>query len=345
MPVLPMPPVPPAPVPTPVATSTPCTLVDLGTLALHASVSHAGDWSRSCQYFTFNITSRVTSHVIIDLTGEGLDTELSLHRGVSPASIRSLVIHNDDTREVRGSLDSRFGLRLSIGFYVVEARLKIPGDARDTRDLTLAIQSQQLIPHDGVHQADRTVAYTQAPIANTLGPGIEGRKTEAIISASISGALTEWNRAASGFWPGIPFCPDPCARNTDGSVTSIEVTSDNPCMNIACESISIGMNPSTGHLHTASSTVYIEYPPVVNDSSVRYKWTLSPAHHRVVVSGYELWYLPATMKHELGHTLGLDDLILFARYDGYLMKRPGTLMAIPALDLEYWKQVYREYLD
>ena len=58
------------------------------------------------------------------------------------------------------------------------------------------------------------------------------------------------------------------------------------------------------------------------------------------------WYLLPTVLHELGHTIGLDDLndpTYGGRYAGYLMYSPGTMTAIPPSDLNYVQQTYREH--
>ncbi len=65
------------------------------------------------------------------------------------------------------------------------------------------------------------------------------------------------------------------------------------------------------------------------------------------------WYLPTTVMHEIGHTVGMGDLysdLLGDRYQDYLMGpskdptgRPHIYFGVPDLDLAYLKQIYRVY--
>ena len=52
------------------------------------------------------------------------------------------------------------------------------------------------------------------------------------------------------------------------------------------------------------------------------------------------------MLHELGHAIGLDDLYTKGSgYPNYLMGglSNSTVTTIPTVDLDYLKQIYREY--
>ena len=56
----------------------------------------------------------------------------------------------------------------------------------------------------------------------------------------------------------------------------------------------------------------------------------------------EFEYLPSIMMHEFGHTLGLTDLYEYpGQYPGYLMTSNEKQTAIPAKDINYVEQVYR----
>ena len=49
------------------------------------------------------------------------------------------------------------------------------------------------------------------------------------------------------------------------------------------------------------------------------------------------------MLHELGHVLGLDDLVGID--NSYLMQKAGKKKRVPGLDVEYIRQVYTKWTD
>ena len=148
------------------------------------------------------------SHVIIDLKGDGLDTELRLYESDSSGNAGDLIAYNDDNPEASGRIDSRLGRHLVPGYYLVEARLKTASHAGMSKTLTLRIDREDFIPHDGAHQKDNTAAYT---VVDTLSPfPPEVLHPTRIISDGVA----EWNRAAAGAWPHVGSARAPHAPPT-----------------------------------------------------------------------------------------------------------------------------------
>ena len=320
----------------------PCTIEDLSplTLAYLGNIPHSSDWSNPCRYFRFQHPA--VAHVVIDLKGAGLDTELTLYEGRELASMTELA-HNDDNPEA-ATADSRIGRRLSRGFYIVKGELKRPADATASKALTLRLNSNELIPHGGEHQADHTVAYTIGPMP-TVTPPAGLPDPIPIISKAITDGIAEWNRAVSGSWPDIEFCPAPCSsRNDDTEVITIKVVDTNPCNSVACAAF-----PASALVHIGSIPIYIEQPPIAPRGGVlaqQYWWTdVEGDHGDPAPKGRRWWYLYPTVLHELGHAIGLDDLTDPA-HSGYLMHNPNSpsiITTIPPEDENYMDQVYRQH--
>ena len=65
-----------------------------------------GDWRNACQLFKFHLP--IDGHVIVDLKGHGLDTEILLHRADHEFERRGLLRSNNDSLE-SNTLNSRLG--------------------------------------------------------------------------------------------------------------------------------------------------------------------------------------------------------------------------------------------
>ena len=106
-------------------------------------------------------------------------------------------------------------------------------------------------------------------------------------------------------------------------------------------------------VHMSNMVMVIEDPPWSYGGKPKkvhteYVWTnILTQHGQSAGSGKTYRYLPAVVMHEFGHTLGLTDLYKYPssdhprKYTGYLMTSTGKRTAIPQLDIDYVKQVYR----
>lgn len=336
------------------------------TLRVNQTISHTGDWGKSCRYFNFSV--RDLSHVIIDLTGDGLGTTMKLRVSDDSNTITGSVIREyDDNDEKSGSLDSRVALHVSPGGYVVEARLKDPSQVSTSRNLTLTVKSEHIIYHDGKHQEDRTVGYSigrmppepEIPDPELdLGGTVPEDHPSKLMPRVVGKGLKTWNGVGSSEWPHIKFCKDPCIENSDGHVIEIKAGLANECRHArACFEGYFTITPD-GHRHLAMGVVWLEQPATLEDGRGMVQkylvWTEDPDKHNQEAPGYmpsnpkHWWFLLPTVLHELGHALGMTDLYkapLANRYDGYLMADPGLSEDIPPGDRNYLKQIYRQYPD
>ena len=94
----------------------------------------------------------------------------------------------------------------------------------------------------------------------------------------------------------------------------------------------------------------INHPDSAPKVHTRISWTDNlNLHDRCPILGvhYCYKYLPAYVIHEMGHPAGLTDLYLrvfkgtWLDNDSYLMRKPGRNHEIPAFDIMYVNQVYR----
>ena len=352
--------------PTPVPLT--CSQQDLNprTLRANQTIRHTGDWGNACRYFNFDINPNTgRTHVIIDLTGNGLETTMKLRASDDSNTVTGSVIRDhDDNDEKSGSLDSRVALHLSPGYYVVEARLANPSRKSSSRSLTLTVDSEDIIYHSGNHQEDRTVGYSigrmppepEIPDPELeLGGTVPADHPSKLMPRVVNKALKEWNRVGRSEWPHVKFCKDSCSENSDGHIIEIKAGLANECsIARACFK---GIRSTNGHRHLRSGVVWLEQPATMQDDEGMVKelvWTEDPDKHDKVVPGSMAsnrkywWFLLPTVLHELGHTLGMTDLYKAPSpnsYDGYLMADPGKSETIPSGDINYLKQIYRQYPD
>ena len=359
----------PTPTPTRIANPTACSQEDLNprTLGANQTISHTGDWGRACRYFNFDINPTTgRTHVIIDLTGDGLDTTMKLRASdTSDTIVGSVIRENDDNLEESNSQDSRVGLHLRPGYYVVEARLGVPSDISTSRNLTLTVKSEDIIYHpSGDHQEDRTVGYwirempLQPEIPNPellLGVMVPDDHPSLLMPRVVDKGLKKWKQVGRSRWPHPRFCTDACSENSDNHFIEIRAGLADECGDAAACFRGFKEIASNGHHHLTDGKVWLEEPatqvPMNSSVTQRFAWTEDSAKHGKMLpssttsSPYLWWLLLPVVLHELGHTLGMDDLYkdTTRNYAGYLMDRPGALQTIPAGDINYLKQIYRQY--
>ena len=241
--------------------------------------------------------------------------------------------------------ERRLGEQLNSGFYMVEVRLRTASHASASRPFALVME---LIPHDGTHQGDHTVAYT---VEQSLSPpGAPGTLVYDLLNEAMADGVRTWNVAGggtSGRWPYISFCENSCPENTDGYTVRVVVEPTNHCQRAsACAGL---LDEGGGDRHLRNSTIYIEYPPL--DLNGRRRWTDDPDLNGKLVDNAPgvvrvRWiYLPTAVLHELGHVIGLIDLYGiagFANSSAYLMGdgATGTMTHVPHHDIRYLNLIY-----
>ena len=235
---------------------------------------------------------------------------------------------------------------------MVEIRLQTASHASASRPFTLVIE---LVPHDGTHQRDHTVAYTVEQ--SLLPPGAPGTLVYDLMNEAMADGVPTWNSAGggtSGRWPYILFCENSCPENNDGYTVQVVVNTSDHCPHAgACAGI---LDEGGGDRNIRDSTIYIENPPF--DRNGRRRWTDDPDLNGEEVNDMNVlthgevqhWlYLPTAVLHEMGHVIGLIDLYGIADdFPAYLMGNAalGTITHVPLhdiryLDLMYWKYGHR----
>ena len=317
-----------------------CQRRDLDTLV--TSAAHDGKWATTCQRFTFLLFS--DAHVIIDVTG-GADSTVTLYESDSSHRLGDRMGESDENNERLGSSpDTRLGRSLSAGYYQVEARL----DSR--RDLNSRIKvdivREDLVYHPyGYYQRDFAVGYS-----------FETADSE--VARAVKLARDAWNAAVSGSWPRIKFCKLSDAGCTDTNYdrfpTVVKTGDYGSCTNnkVACAGYDVGTAETDGWWGLVKSKYRIRdidlivmdppYGPDLHGTLSRLKWTFTASEHKQHdrLDGKVWWYLPGTMMHEFGHTIGLDD-IGSKGFPNYLMGYGWKVYSIPATDIRYTHQVYR----
>ena len=124
---------------------------------------------------------------------------------------------------------------------------------------------------------------------------------------------------------------------------------------MACTDTTIRQDPRTRHWHIVDTPVVIENPGTQDKNNVAmvYIWTDDKSKHeqkvypnRPLDQEYEYLYLPAVVLHEVAHTMGLTDLYSVLNRDfPSVMDQVAHQDYLSRFDLNYLKQVYREYWD
>ena len=375
----PVPPVPPTVVPptvepeTPTPTPTPtrpnlrCVATTIEGVRYERARTHTGNWERPCQIFRFPVFA--DGHVIFDLRGDGLDTELTLHQAEDSQYSRTRQIaYNDDNLESSSSTsDSRLGRTISRGFYVVEARLVRPPTADANKRLSLRIEHQVAVPHDGRHHADRSVFYNFVTPPDDPGGRADGFTFEEAKDL-VRDAADRWHYYLAGSWPDIVFCelgdsrhPECRGRNSDSNIVTVAL-SDHPYYSCGPRTACV-LAESDSKEHLYDVALVIEMPPTqsTTPADTTLAWTDDKDRHGSfdMVEGavYRYIWMPVFTLHEWGHTIGLLDLYgVSDEYrrnyvmGGYVEEEvnkvnpPGDIgNYIPSTDRNYVHQVYRQY--
>ena len=267
---------------------------------------------------------------------------------------------NDDNQEWY-TTNARIARPVLEGTYTLAAMTK-PSSGSRSFELTIAVS--ELIPHDynlnrWAHQPDHTVRYEldESSIPAPISPNRPDLRD--ILPRTVERAAGIWNKYTSRFWPFTLICKSTdwvCDRqnhnnkNTDRRTVDIIVASgaslsktgagDDCGSSVACVKGAIG--------HLGSAKMIIEEPAWKYEDDdgreihTRIIWT---DDIRDVLRNRHIYkYLPGTVKHEFGHTLGLKDLYwkdYGGKYNGYVM---GTFIFsndIPSTDQGYLRQAYR----
>ena len=328
-------PKPPTATPTPISA---CELRRANVLFVYDGLNRRleGEWGPSgCVYFVTEVTYRV--HLLLELESSGLDPEVSLIMGSVPSG--RVLASNDDNPEGSGP-ESLLGKNLLAGPFTVKATVKTPPPAGSR--FSLKVSAASPVPHSGHHQEDRNVEYVK--IFRSSLPGWA--------STVIEDAAAKWNSAAPGL---IEICEaGSCTGTRDGHLTSVSIVEGlrdshgrATVAGIDCGStlacvVYEQLGPE-GHMEALYMRIESPGWTQTGVRDLKVEWVNEIRMDNVILGHMYFRHLPSVVLHELGHTLGLNDLD--ARFYYYLMyKALGVHLFVPHLDTDYLKQVYRNHL-
>ena len=276
----------------------------------------------------------INHHVIIDLSSSyAPGPELTLFEGGRYKG------GSDSDPETGTSSNVRLGRTLEEGTYTIMAR--VPVEAPHDATFDLHVEVFEAIPHDGSHEADHRVEYRIDDSVPLEGEGL-------LLRRSVRESARKWNSALASSWTNAAIV----LNSTSGAERTVKMGDEDDCGgSIAC------VDGFTGG-HFGRGSLVIEHPTTIRVDGIDtpVTWTANASLHLVpiedagIVAAY-YWYMPATVLHEFGHTLGLDDLYdnrtqgryYNGRYDDYLMGKQGTRDRVPTVDVDYLEQVYRHH--
>ena len=337
---------------------------DLGSLTLGASLKPLvppaltdPTWTHHCMRYTFDVAEK--AHVIIGLYS-ARDPALKLHTGTAPNL--KLISSNDDSHEP--GLDSRIGRTLDTGPYTVDAILS-SGSPAPTEQFRLSVHSNVAYPPAVAHQEDLTVRY-ETP--STLPPNI---KDTLIDEQAAAWNDVAWDKTTDR--PKFPFTfickaekdgSDNCGgKNLDGQTAQVTLADNAPHSSRPAntDATHCGRKPACAKYSVSVPHNHIRGISIVIESPIGTWYNPDSGFHKDIIwidypdddgeidisTGGRYWYLGSVLMHELGHLLGLDDIIapdLKKRYPRSVMTNAARQTAVPATDAAWLQQIYRQHL-
>ena len=230
-------------------------------------------------------------------------------------------------------------------------------------------------PISSGHQADHTVKLVYGPTPIITPPPAGVPNPLVVVPDSVGIAAAVWNSKMARLNKGLSFC---FLSNCDDHAVTIrmnmgdkdtDITFNNDPLKdcaatVACAKkayVLTEVNPTHVVRHIIDSTIVIEEPawvyfpnsdPTLPGRHMRVYWTNVSADD-YMFSGRDckdecLFFINATMAHELGHTLGLPD---FAKYPGSLGRLKAIMnnvhdkasMTVTNEDLRHLEKIYRDH--
>ena len=216
------------------------------------------------------------------------------------------------------------------------------------------------------HQQDHTAQYVKGTAAPAISLGAPaGYDPPTIFSTAFDDAVGAWN-SASGSTNEVDFrvcrrsqAPQDygCGVRADEGLTITFNVEDGGCGYVAACIGGIAHGEALPYTQLADQNGHIKNLPIAIEEpayyySTRILWTNDPNVHWNTLKLSKgrigrFLYLPSTIMHEFGHTLGLHDLYRFGSdYGNYLMGKNDKgrgFPSIPNSDLNYIIDVYENH--
>ena len=287
------------------------------------------------------------AHVIVDLRASPADTVLTVFDADGRSGTWSSNDNNDEILPGSPNTNSRVALKLD-GNREYFIKVSLHGTPPSNSVYRLIVQTAEWIPSLG-HQQDHVVQYRVGAMPTpTPGPN----DPSVVVPTAIPIAASAWNDAVSNAWPNVTVCDRgvscPTVHDDQQTITinTVDNSGGNHCNNrVACVSPRPG--PHIGNREMKISLGFTEELTVRGVTNIyEVVWTNDHSRDRVANQAALILpvYLPSVLMHEFGHALGLADLYLDRyndHYAGYLMDDTFGFTVVPAEDITYAHQVYR----